>query len=75
MSSDNLGMTYGLGLETFSLSCGTFYGHPGGIDGTRSLAVVSADGVDGVVIAMNLQTDRSEPGLEQVADAMLCAGR
>jgi D-alanyl-D-alanine carboxypeptidase len=72
--SDNL-ESYGLGLSTYRLSCGTFYGHTGAVNGTGSIAVVSPDGADGVVIAMNLLTDRSDPGLEMLADIMLCAGR
>jgi D-alanyl-D-alanine carboxypeptidase len=74
-SDEGLGGGYGLGLATFALSCGTFYGHPGGVNGTSSIAVVSADGADGVVIAANLLTDRSDPRLEMLADVLLCAGR
>ncbi len=63
--------SYGLGLATYILSCGTFYGHGGLVNGTQSMALVSADGSDGVVIALNL-TGTRDPGLVQLAEQMLC---
>lgn len=69
------GAGYGLGLAVFRLSCGTFYGHPGELNGTRSLALVAADGTDGIVLATNLVRDHDDPGLEMLAEVMLCAGR
>lgn len=66
--------SYGLGLATYSLSCGTFYGHEGGVNGTASIAVVSPDGEDGVVIALNLRSG-DDPRLPALADLMLCTGR
>jgi D-alanyl-D-alanine carboxypeptidase len=65
---------YGLGLATYRLTCGTFYGHEGGVNGTASIAIVSDDGADGVVIALNLRSGE-DPRLPALADAMLCAGR
>jgi D-alanyl-D-alanine carboxypeptidase len=65
--------SYGLGLVTYSLSCGTFYGHEGGVNGTASIAIVSPDGADGVVIALNLRSG-ADPRLPALADALLCAG-
>jgi D-alanyl-D-alanine carboxypeptidase len=66
--------TYGLGLVTYSLSCGTFYGHEGGVNGTASIAMVSPDGSDGVVVALNLRSGR-DLRLPMLADLMLCGGR
>ena len=66
--------SYGLGLATYKLSCGTFYGHEGGVNGTASIAIVSPDGADGVVVALNLRSGE-DPGLPALADDMLCAGR
>lgn len=68
------GESYGLGIATYYLSCGEFLGHEGGVNGTASIAVVSPDGEDGVVIAMNL---RSGTGLNLplLADLMLCGKR
>ena len=64
---------YGLGLGSYSLSCGTFYGHQGGVNGTASIAIVSRDGDAGVVIAFNLRKDQ-DPGLSAMANRMLCPG-
>ncbi len=63
---------YGLGLGTYSLTCGTFYGHEGGVNGTASIAIVSNDGAKGVVVALNLRS-AADPHLPAVADAMLCS--
>jgi D-alanyl-D-alanine carboxypeptidase len=65
--------SYGLGLVTYNLSCGTFYGHEGGVNGTASIAMVSPDGADGVVIALNLRSSE-DPRLPALADNLLCAG-
>ncbi len=66
--------SYGLGLATYKLSCGTFYGHEGGVNGTASIAMVAPDGADGVVIALNLRSGE-DPRLPALADDLLCAGR
>jgi D-alanyl-D-alanine carboxypeptidase len=71
-TSTSLG-TYGLGLASYALSCGTFYGHEGGVNGTASIAVVAPDGGDGVVIALNLRSGE-DPRLPALADSLLCAG-
>ena len=63
--------SYGLGLGTYNLSCGTFHGHEGGVNGTASIAIVSPDGDAGVVIALNLRSG-DDPGLPALADRMLC---
>jgi D-alanyl-D-alanine carboxypeptidase len=65
--------SYGLGLVTYNLSCGTFYGHEGGVNGTASIAMVSPDGADGVVIALNLRSGE-DPRLPALANSLLCAG-
>jgi D-alanyl-D-alanine carboxypeptidase len=62
---------YGLGLATYRLSCGTFYGHAGSVLGTRSIAVVSDDGRDGVVAALNVYSERDSQ-LASLADTLLC---
>lgn len=63
--------SYGLGLATYFLSCGNFYGHGGAIDGTQSIALVNPDATSGVVIAINLRTT-SDPDLLAVAESFLC---
>jgi D-alanyl-D-alanine carboxypeptidase len=63
--------SYGLGLATYDLTCGTFYGHEGGVNGTASIALVSPDGGAGVVIALNLRSG-ADPRLPVLADRMLC---
>jgi D-alanyl-D-alanine carboxypeptidase len=65
------GGTYGLGLAKYGLTCGTFYGHEGGVNGTASIALVSEDGTDAVVVAMNLR-DGSNPNMPALADDLLC---
>ena len=64
---------YGLGLGTYYLSCGTFYGHQGGVNGTASIAIVAPDGDAGVVIAFNLRKGE-DPDLYALTDRMLCPG-
>jgi D-alanyl-D-alanine carboxypeptidase len=66
--------TYGLGLATYRLTCGKFYGHEGVVNGTVSIALVSEDGSDGVVIALNLR-DGSDPDMPALADDLICARR
>lgn len=63
--------SYGLGLGTYGLSCGTFYGHGGAVLGTGSIALVSDDGQDGVVIAVNVLSAR-DPQLPSIADRLVC---
>lgn len=65
------GHSYGLGLATYHLSCGTFLGHGGAIDGTESIAIVSPDGTDGVAAAINLRTD-TDPNLLALAESLIC---
>ncbi len=63
---------YGLGLAMYNLSCGVFHGHEGGVNGTASIAMVSPDATDGVVIALNLRSGE-DPRLPALADQMLCS--
>jgi D-alanyl-D-alanine carboxypeptidase len=63
---------YGLGLGTYNLSCGEFFGHEGLTNGTQSIVVVSASGDTGAVIALNLRS-QSDTHLADVADKMLCS--
>ena len=63
--------TYGLGLGTYRLTCGTFYGHEGGVNGTASIALVSEDGANAVVVALNLR-DGTDPRMPALADDLLC---
>ena len=64
-------LDYGLGLATYYLSCGKFYGHQGGVNGTASIAVFSSDGTSGVIIALNLRRT-ADPNLTAVAEQYLC---
>ena len=64
-------LSYGLGLATYYLSCGTFYGHGGSLDGTNSIAIVSPDGAQGTVIAFNVKRD-TPPDLLPLAESLLC---
>jgi D-alanyl-D-alanine carboxypeptidase len=66
------GGSYGLGLATYYLSCGTFHGHEGGLNGTASIAIVAPEGGQGVVIALNLRSG-ADPKLPALADELLCA--
>jgi D-alanyl-D-alanine carboxypeptidase len=63
--------SYGLGLATYYLSCGTFYGHGGSIDGTNSIAIVTPDGAHGTVIVFNVQRE-PPPDLLPLAESLLC---
>lgn len=65
---------YGLGLATTVTRCGTFFGHSGSVNGTRSTALVGADGTVGVVLAYNLRSSR-EPLAEARAAGLVCARR
>lgn len=66
--------SYGLGLATYSLTCGAFFGHEGAVNGTGSIAIVSDDGARGVVIALNLRRG-DDPRLPSLADNVLCGLR
>lgn len=63
--------TYGLGLAIYRVSCGTFYGHGGSVNGTESQALISADGRRGAVVAVNLHS-QSDPQLPALAGKLIC---
>lgn len=63
--------SYGLGLATYKLPCGTFVGHGGSVSGTRSIAMVSTDGARAAAIAIDIVSG-TDPGLASVASAALC---
>jgi hypothetical protein len=62
---------YGLGIGQYGLTCGTFYGHEGNVAGTRSIAVVSAETGDGVIVAVNVNSN-VDPRLGALADTLVC---
>ena len=66
------GGTYGLGIATYHLTCGTFFGHAGSVNGTQSIALVSPDATTAVVVAINGRRNE-DPGLAAVADDLVCA--
>jgi D-alanyl-D-alanine carboxypeptidase len=63
--------TYGLGLAMYELSCGTFFGHGGSVNGTVSLALADASANRAAVIAFNLVSP-TDPELPALADDLLC---
>lgn len=65
---------YGLGIGEYALSCGTFYGHEGNVAGTRSIALVSAETGDGVIVAVNVNSN-VDPRLGAVAFTLVCQPR
>jgi D-alanyl-D-alanine carboxypeptidase len=65
---------YGLGIAEYKLTCGTFYGHEGNVAGTRSIAVVSAETGDGVIVAVNVNSN-VEPRLGALANTLVCSPR
>ena len=66
--------TYGLGLNAYGTGCGVFYGHGGAVNGTGSIAMVSPDGRDGVVIAQNLLSE-ADADLPALAEQMICTAK
>jgi len=63
--------SYGLGLVTYDLACGRFFGHEGSVNGTRSIMLVSPDGSRAIVLAVNLR-GTVEPWLRAVSEGVLC---
>lgn len=64
--------TYGLGVVTFALTCGDYLGHAGAIAGMHTLAVVSPDRGEGLVLAVNARGS-PEPDLLPTAEELICA--
>lgn len=65
---------YGLGIGEYPLTCGRFYGHQGNVAGTRSIAMVSAETGDGLVVAVNLNSS-VDPQLGALANTLVCVPR
>jgi hypothetical protein len=65
------GGTYGLGVVSFHLRCGTYLGHAGAIAGTHAIALAAQEGDDAVVVAVNVRTG-TDPNLLATAEALLC---
>jgi len=65
------GVPYGLGLATYELVCGTFYGHGGSVNGTVSIAIADRTGNRVVVVAFNTRRE-TDAGLLALAETMLC---
>jgi D-alanyl-D-alanine carboxypeptidase len=63
--------TYGLGIASYALPCGVFFGHEGLVNGTQSIALVDASGEDGLVIAVNLVRGAGV-NLRTVASSLVC---
>ncbi len=63
---------YGLGIGIGTYSCGTVFGHQGAVNGTLSIAEVSPDGTDGVVVVLD-HRGQEDPDLPALADRLLCA--
>jgi hypothetical protein len=64
-------LTYGRGLATYHLTCGTLYGHESGMNGTASIALVSPDGNAGTVVALNLRNEL-DPQLPALVESLVC---
>ena len=62
--------TYGLGLAAYPTACGVFYGHGGAVNGTGSIALVSADGATGSSSRSTCRTARRRPGGGRRSDAL-----
>jgi D-alanyl-D-alanine carboxypeptidase len=62
---------YGLGLATYRLTCGRFFGHEGGVNGTASIALVDEGGQRAAVVVFN-QRGIGDPQLPALADRLVC---
>lgn len=71
-AGDASGNRYGLGLGVYQLTCGTFYGHEGGVNGTASIALVDRSGENAVVVALNGRS-AADPHMAELADRLVCA--
>jgi len=66
--------SYGLGIGEYPFSCAMVFGHQGGVNGTSSLAAVTPDGRDAVVVAFDLRR-AIDPDVVSLADDLLCQER
>jgi D-alanyl-D-alanine carboxypeptidase len=64
--------TYGLGVVTFDLRCGTYLGHGGAIAGMHTLVLVGPGAARGLVLAVNVRGN-PDPNLLATAEELLCA--
>jgi D-alanyl-D-alanine carboxypeptidase len=64
--------TYGLGFATYDLTCGTFYGHAGGIAGVEAIALVGEGGDDAVVLIANARPTDGRQQLLPLAERVAC---
>jgi len=64
---------YGLGLATYTMSCGRFHGHAGSVVGVQSIALADIEGRRVVVVAVNARA-AADPGLAALADRLICSG-
>jgi D-alanyl-D-alanine carboxypeptidase len=67
-----LGAPYGLGVASYELDCGTFYGHGGSVNGTVSIALSDRTGERVAVVAYNTRRGGADPGLVDLAEILLC---
>lgn len=75
MKTPAAGSDYGLGLYAERTSCGTVWGHQGGIPGYRSVAGASEDGTRAVVMLINVTPppDVAADALTEALNAAVCA--
>ncbi len=64
------GDSYGLGIATYILRCGVFYGHEGSVNGTASIALIDGSGRS-VVVAFN--RTGGDPHLITLAEQLVCS--
>ncbi|MFI6533630.1 serine hydrolase [Nonomuraea sp. NPDC050547] len=72
MKTAGVGGGYGLGLELFTTSCGTAYGHGGGIPGYVTGSFHSADGGRQVTVSATPYRGDAVPALQAVLEKGLC---
>lgn len=70
--TEQSGGTYGLGFATYDLTCGTFYGHAGGIAGVEAIALTSRDGNDAVALITNARPTDGQQQLLPLAERFVC---
>jgi D-alanyl-D-alanine carboxypeptidase len=70
--SMDAGVPYGLGLATYELACGTFYGHSGSVNGTVSIAIADRTGDRVVVAAFNTLRRQTDARLLALAETLIC---
>jgi D-alanyl-D-alanine carboxypeptidase len=66
------GDDYGLGVATYHLTCGTFYGHGGSVNGTESIALGDRHGRHVVLAAINGRRASGGTDWRGLADRLAC---